>query len=152
MNKKIFTLLVVACLFISSITYGQEDRRIKIEIALKDGNKTVKALLRSATFSFTKTSVAAADGTDKSEVKNNYYFSLDFEKQDIALLAVLMKNKAGVDGQITMTDVFGKLPTRKFDFTKGRVDSLSDQLTADYTSAYISLLCDSLIIDGVKIE
>lgn len=152
MNKKIFTLLVVACLFISSITYGQEDRRIKIEIALKDGNKTVKALLRSATFSFTKTSVAVADGTDKSEVKNNYYFSLDFEKQDIALLAVLMKNKAGVDGQITMTDVFGKLPTRKFDFTKGRVDSLSDQLTADYTSAYISLLCDSLIIDGVKIE
>jgi len=152
MNKKFFTLLVVACLFISSITYGQEDRRIKIEIALKDGNKTVKALLRSATFSFTKTSVTAADGTDKSEVKNNYYFSLDFEKQDIALLAVLMKNKAGVDGQITMTDVFGKLPTRKFDFTKGRVDSLSDQLTADYTSAYISLLCDSLIIDGVKIE
>lgn len=152
MNKKIFTLLMVACLFISSLSYGQEDRRIKIEIALKDGNKTVKALLRSATFSFTKTSVAAADGTDKSEVKNNYYFSLDFEKQDIALLAVLMKNKAGVDGQITMTDVFGKLPTRKFDFTKGRVDSLSDQLTADYTSAYISLLCDSLIIDGVKID
>ncbi|UPZ14695.1 hypothetical protein [Flavobacterium humidisoli] len=152
MNKKFFTLLMVASLFISSITYGQEDRRIKIEIALKDGNKTVKALLRSATFSFTKTSLAAADGTDKSEVKNNYYFSLDFEKQDIALLAVLMKNKAGVDGQITMTDVFGKLPTRKFDFTKGRVDSLSDQLTADYTSAYISLLCDSLIIDGVKIE
>jgi hypothetical protein len=152
MNKKIFTLLMVACLFISSLSYGQEDRRIKIEIALKDGNKTVKALLRSATFSFTKTSVAAADGTDKSEVKNNYYFSLDFEKQDIALLAVLMKNKVGVDGQITMTDVFGKLPTRKFDFTKGRVDSLSDQLTADYTSAYISLLCDSLIIDGVKID
>ena len=148
MNKNFFTLLMVACLFISSLSYGQEDKRIKIEIALKDGNKTTKAVLRSATFSFTKSTVS---GTD-SEVKNNYYFSLDFEKQDIALLAVLMKNKAGVDGQITMTDTFGKLPTRKFDFTKGRVDSLSDQLTADYTSAYISLLCDSLIIDGVKIE
>jgi len=152
MNKNLFTLLAIACLFVSSLTYGQDDKRIKIEITLKEGNKTTKAVLRSATFSFTKSSIAAADGSDKTEVKNNYYFSLDFEKQDIALLAVLMKNKAGVDGQITMTDQFGKLPTRKFDFTKGRVDSLSDQLTADYTSAYISLLCDSLIIDGVKIE
>ncbi len=139
---------MIACLFISSLSYGQEDKRIKIEIALKDGNKTTKAVLRSATFSFTK---STAIGTE-SEIKNNYYFSLDFEKQDIALLAVFMKNKAGVDGQITMIDTFGKLPTRKFDFTKGRIDSLSDQLTADYTSSYISLLCDSLIIDGVKIE
>lgn len=149
MNKKIFTSLLVVCLFLSALTYGQqEDKRIKIEISLKDGNKVVKGAVRSATFSFTKSVMNA----ETNEIKNNYYFSLDFEKQDIALLAAFMKNKAGIDGQITMTDTYGKQPTRKFDFTKGRIDSLSDQITADYNSAYMSLICDTLVIDGVKID
>ncbi|CAM3733222.1 hypothetical protein [Flavobacterium chungbukense] len=149
MNKNFFTLLLIGCLFFSVLTFGQqEDKRIKIEIAVKDGNKIVKGTIRSATLSFTRSVV----NSETNEIKNNYYFSIDFEKQDIALLAAFMKNKSGIDGQITMTDLFGKLPNRKFDFTKGRIDSLSDQITADYTSAYLSLLCDSLIIDGVKID
>lgn len=149
MNKNFFTLIMAACLFFSALTFGQQDdKRIKIEISVKDGNKIVKGTIRSATLSFTKTVI----NSETNEIKNNYYFSIDFEKQDIALLAVFMKNKAGVDGQITMTDVFGKLPSRKFDFTKGRIDSLSDQITADYNSSYLSLICDSLIIDGVKID
>ncbi|NWL03362.1 hypothetical protein DM790_21255 [Flavobacterium collinsii] len=149
MNKKIFTSLLVVCLFLSALTYGQqEDKRIKIEISLKDGNKVVKGAVRSATFSFTKSVM----NTETNEIKNNYYFSLDFEKQDIALLTAFMKNKNGIDGQITMTDTYGKQPTRKFDFTKGRIDSLSDQITADYNSAYMSLICDTLVIDGVKID
>ncbi|WP_289659921.1 hypothetical protein [Flavobacterium panacagri] len=149
MNKKIFTSLLIACLFLSALTYGQqEDKRIKIEISLKDGNKVVKGAVRSATFSFTKSVI----NSETNEIKNNYYFSLDFEKQDIALLAAFMKNKAGIDGQITMTDTYGKQPTRKFDFTKGKIDSLSDQITADYNSAYMSLICDTLVIDGVKID
>ncbi|SFE02629.1 hypothetical protein [Flavobacterium phragmitis] len=149
MNKKIFTSLLIVCLFLSALTYGQqEDKRIKIEISLKDGNKVVKGAVRSATFSFTKSVMNA----ETNEVKNNYYFSLDFEKQDIVLLTAFMKNKAGIDGQITMTDTYGKQPTRKFDFTKGRIDSLSDQITADYNSAYMSLICDTLVIDGVKID
>ncbi|MBZ4037595.1 hypothetical protein K6T82_22730 [Flavobacterium sp. 17A] len=154
MNKNFFTLLLMVFLFVSTLTYGQEEKRIKIEISVKDANKEIKSTLRSATFSFTKSvnNVTGKDGVEKPEVKNNYYFSLDFEKQDIALLSAFMKNKAGIDGQITMTDTYGKQPTRKLDFTKGRIDSLSDQLTADYTSAYISLLCDTLIIDGVKID
>jgi len=154
MNKNFFTLLLMTFLFVSALTYGQEDKRIKIEISLKDGNKIVKGTVRSATFSFTKSAnnIAQKDGTEKAEVKNNYYFSLDFEKQDIALLTAFMKNKAGIDGEITLTDTYGKQPTRKFDFTKGKIDSLSDQLTADYTSSYMSLVCETLIIDGVKID
>lgn len=149
MNKKIFTILLIACCFISVLSYGQQDdKRIKIEIWVKDGAKTVKAPVRSATFSFTKSVI----NTETNEVKNNYYFSLDFEKQDIVLLAAFMKNKNGIDGQIIMTDSYGKMPARKFDFTKGRIDSLSDQITADYNSAYMSLLCDTLVIDGVKID
>lgn len=149
MNKIFFTIVTFACLFFSVLTFGQqEEKRIKIEISLKDGNKVVKGAVRSATFSFTKSVI----NSETNEIKNNYYFSLDFEKQDIALLTAFMKNKAGIDGQITMTDTYGKQPTRKFDFTKGRIDSLSDQITADYNSAYMSLICDTLVIDGVKID
>ncbi|KAF2508289.1 hypothetical protein [Flavobacterium foetidum] len=154
MNKKFFTLLVfVLCFFTELMHAQQEDKRIKIEITLKDGNKTIKAAVRSATFSFTR-SVNNFSGTESKENKetNNYYFSLDFEKQDIALLAVFMKNKGGVDGQITMTDSYGKLPSRKFDFTKARIDSLSDQINADYSSSYFSLICSSMIIDGVNLN
>ncbi|AWK06167.1 hypothetical protein HYN56_18820 [Flavobacterium crocinum] len=149
MNKIFFTIVTFACLFFSVLTFGQqEEKRIKIEISLKDGNKVVEGAVRSATFSFTKSVI----NSETNEIKNNYYFSLDFEKQDIALLTAFMKNKAGIDGQITMTDTYGKQPTRKFDFTKGRIDSLSDQITADYNSAYMSLICDTLVIDGVKID
>ncbi len=149
MNKIFFTITIISSLFFSALTFAQQDdKRIKIEISLKDGNKLVKAPVRSATFSFTKSVV----NSETNESKNNYYFSLDFEKQDIVLLTALMKNKAGIDGQITMTDSYGKQATRKFDFTKGRIDSMSDQITADYNSSYMSLICDSLIIDGVKID
>ncbi|MBE8728314.1 hypothetical protein [Flavobacterium hungaricum] len=149
MNKKFFTIVLIACCFFSVLTYGQQDdKRIKIEILVKDGAKTIKAPIRSATFSFTKSVI----NTETNEVKNNYYFSLDFEKQDIVLLAAFMRNKTGIDGQIIMTDSYGKMPVRKFDFTKGRIDSMSDQITADYNSSYISLLCDTLVIDGVKID
>ncbi|MCR4033747.1 MULTISPECIES: hypothetical protein [Flavobacterium] len=149
MNKIFFTITIIATLFFSVLTYGQQDdKRIRVEISLKDGNKVVKAAVRSVTFSFTKSVV----NSETNEVKNNYYFSLDLEKQDIPLLATFMKNKAGIDGMITMTDNYGKLPMRKFDFTKGRIDSMSDQINGDYSSAYISLISDSLIIDGVKID
>lgn len=149
MNKNFFTLFVIACLFFSLTTFGQQDdKRIKVEITVKDGNKIIKGVLRSATVSFTRSIVNA----ETNEIKNNYYFSIDFEKQDIALLSAFMKNKNGLDGEITMTDVYGKLPTRKLEFTKGKIDSLSDQITADYNSSYMSLNCDSLIIDGVKID
>nr|WP_294784285.1 hypothetical protein [uncultured Flavobacterium sp.] len=149
MNKIFFTITLFTCLFFSVVTFGQkDDKRITIEISLKDGNKIIKAPVRSITFSFTKSVVNA----ETNEGKNNYYFSLDFEKQDIALLTALMKNKAGIDGQITMTDSYGKMPARKFDFTKGRIDSMSEQLTADYSSSYMSMICDTLIIDDVKID
>ncbi|MFB9079194.1 hypothetical protein ACFFLS_04000 [Flavobacterium procerum] len=155
MNKKFFTLLVFALCFFTELVHAQQqdDKRIKIEITLKDGNKTIKGAVRSATFSFTR-SVNNFSGTESTENKetNNYFFSLDFEKQDIALLTVFMKNKGGVDGQITMTDSYGKLPARKFEFTKARIDSLSDQINADYSSSYFSIICASMMIDGVNVN
>lgn len=155
MNKKKFTLILIAFCFLTGMSYGQqEDKRVKIEITVKEGNKTIVALVRSATFSFTTSTnnVTTTDGTEKKEQTKNYYFSIDFEKQNIELLKAFMTNKNGLDGYITMVDSYGKMPSRKLEFTKANIDSLSDQTTADYTSAYMSIVCATLIIDGVKVQ
>jgi hypothetical protein len=155
MNKKNFTLLLIVFCLWTGLSYGQlEEKRVKIEITVKDGSKTTTALVRSATVSFSKSAAAsvAADSADKKSESKYYYFSLDLEKQDIALLKAFMKNKDGIDGQITMVDVYGKLPARKLEFTKAKLDALSDQLTADYNSSYMSIVCASMIIDGVNLE
>lgn len=156
MNKKKFTLMIIVFCFLTGLSYGQqlEDKRVKIEITVKDGSKTIVAPVRSATFSFTTSTnnITATDGSEKKEQTKNYYFSIDFEKQNIELLKAFMTNKNGLDGQITVVDSYGKMPARKLQFTKANIDSLSDQITADYTSAYMSILCTSLIIDGVKVE
>ncbi len=156
MNTKKFTLLIIAFCFLTGLTYGQqlEGKSIKIEITVKVGNKTIIAPVRTATFSF-NTSISngtATDGIEKKAQKKNYYLSIDFEKPNIALLEAFMANKNGLDGQITMVDSSGKIPLRKLEFTKANIDSLSDQITADYTSTYMSIMCATLIIDGVNIE
>ncbi|RZJ52080.1 MAG: hypothetical protein EOO44_12920 [Flavobacterium sp.] len=156
MNKKIFTIVLTAFLFLTGISYGQqfEEKRVKIEITVKDGNKTITVPVRSVTLSFSKPlSVATAtDSTEKKAETKYCNFSLDFEKLDIALLKAFMKNKSGIDGQIIMVDSYGKVPTRKLDFTKATLEALSDQLTADYNSSYMSISCASLTIDGVNLE
>lgn len=156
MNTKNLTLLIIAFCFLTGLSFSQqlEDKRVKIEITVKDGNKTIIAPVRTATFSFT-TSIhngISTDGTEKKGQTKNYYLSLDFEKPNIALLKAFMANKNGLDGQITMVDSYGKMPSRKLEFTKANIDSLSDQITADYTSTYMSIMCATLIIDGVNIE
>ncbi|QSW88787.1 MULTISPECIES: hypothetical protein [Flavobacterium] len=151
MNKKILSFLLISFLFLTQITYAQlEEKRTKVEITVKDGNKTITVPVRTATVSFTK-GIASQDPLDKTD-NRNYYLTVDFEKQDTNLLRAFASHKNGLDGQITMIDTFGKLPTRKFEFKGGKLDSLSDQLSADYTSSYYSIYCNLLIIDGVTIE
>ena len=152
MNKKILSLLFLFFCFLTQITYAQtEEKRTKIEITVKDGNKTITAAVRSATISFAKPSVAAKDSLDKTDTKS-HFMSIDFEKQNIALLSAFAKNKNGIDGELIMVDTYGKTPTRKFEFKGALLDALSDQLNGDYSSSYFSLNCRSLIIDGVTIE
>ena len=156
MNKKFFTLILIVCFFLSGVSYGQlsDNKSVKIEITVKDGNKLITAPVRTVTVSFSRSSnnVTATDGTEKKTETKNYYFSLDFEKQDLTFLKAFMKNKTGIDGQVTMVDSDGKLPSRKLEFTKATIESLTDQLNSDYNSSYLSIGCASLIIDGVSLE
>jgi len=153
MNKKILSTTLLIFCFLTQITYGQlEEKRTKIEITVKDGNKTITAAVRSATASFTRPSVLVSkDSLEKTDPKS-HYLSIDFEKQNIALLAAFVKNKNGIDGQLTITDTYGQTPSRKFEFKGATLDALSDQLNGDYSSSYLSLNCKTLIIDGVTLE
>ena len=156
MNRKNLILLLTVCCFLTGLSYGQqyEEKRVKTEITVKDGNKTIVAPVRSATFSFSTSTnnFTSTDGTEKKVLTKNYYLSIDFERQNVALLKAFMANKNGLDGEITAVDSFGKITTRKIEFTKAVIDSLSDQINGDYASAYISFTCTALVIDGVKIE
>ncbi|KQO21625.1 hypothetical protein ASF10_12805 [Flavobacterium sp. Leaf82] len=148
MNKKSLSLLLIIFCFITGFTHAQqlEERRVKIEITLIEGNKSITAVARTVAFSFTRPT-AIADGPQK-----NYYLSIDFEKLDVNLLRAFARNKNGIDGQLTMVDLNGKTPSRKYEFKAATLDALSDQLNGDYSSTYFSLNCASLIIDGVTIE
>lgn len=151
MNKKILSLLLICFCFLTQVSFGQvEEKRTKIEISIKDGNKTLTVPLRSATISFTK-GANYKDPEDKTD-NRSYYLNLDLEKQEIDLLRVIAANKSGLDGQISMIDTYGKTPTRKIEFKAAKLDALSDQLSGDYSSSYFSFYCNLLIIDGVKIE
>ncbi len=151
MNKKILSLLLICFCFLTQISFGQiDEKRTKIEISVKDGNKMLTVPLRSATISFTK-GANYKDPEDKTD-NRSYYLNIDMEKQDINLLRAVAGSKSGLDGQITMVDTYGKTPTRKIEFKAAKLDALSDQLTGDYSSSYFSFYCNLLIIDGIKIE
>lgn len=149
MNKKSLSLLLIIFCLATGLASAQqlEEKRVKIEITVKDGNKSITSSVRTATFSFTKPAESSTDASQK-----NYYLAIDFEKQDLNLLRAFAKNKNGLDGQLTMVDTYGKMPSRKFEFKAATLESLSDQLNGDYASSYFSLNCSMVIIDGVTIE
>jgi hypothetical protein len=149
MNKKSLSLLIIIFCFVTGFSSAQqlEEKRLKIEITVKDGNKSITSAVRTATFSFTRPVAASSDTSQK-----NYFLSIDFEKQDLNLLRAFTKSKNGLDGQLTMVDIYGKAPSRKFEFKGATLDALSDQLNGDYSSSYFSLNCSLVIIDGITIE
>lgn len=133
-----------------------EEKRIKIELTVKTANGQVAALIRSFTVSYNRALNAPQDSVNgkpvPAESPRGHYLSADFEKQNIPLLQAFMKNKKGLDGEITVTDAFGKLPGRKIMFKAAVLETMNDQVTGDYGSAFMTLNCEELVIDGVKLE
>ncbi|MBC9909648.1 hypothetical protein [Chitinophaga varians] len=134
-----------------------EEKRIKITLTVKTDNGPVVAVIRSFTVSFNRTlNTPAQDAVNgkpvAADAPRGHYLSADFEKQDIPLLRAFMQNKKGLDGEITVTDAFGKLPGRKVAFKAAILETMNDQVTGDYGSAFMTFSCETLMIDGVKLE
>ncbi|RZK70802.1 MAG: hypothetical protein EOO85_20690, partial [Pedobacter sp.] len=73
------------------------------------------------------------------------------------LLKLVTGKNSNFDGTITITDSFGKLPSRTIKFFKANLYSYSDQYSSTYYndtvgSVAISISCSSLSINGILIE
>ncbi|MCW3466171.1 hypothetical protein [Chitinophaga nivalis] len=153
--KFVFFVLAFIGLTVETVSAQYaEEKRIKMEITVKEGNKQVIAAARSFTVSFNRASAPVKDTANKNavaETSRGHYLSIDFEKQDLPLLRAFIQNKGGLDGQLIATDSYGKLPGRKIEFKSAVLETMNDQMTGDYGSAFMTLACEELIIDGVKL-
>jgi hypothetical protein len=73
------------------------------------------------------------------------------------LLNIISKRQNRFDGTITITDSYGKNPTKTIKFKGATLYTYSEQLSEiPYSGAYgscaLSITCKELIIDGVNIE
>ncbi|MCS4305618.1 hypothetical protein [Chryseobacterium sp. BIGb0232] len=151
--KTIYKFLIFILLFLPvKFLFSQQpdEKRISIEVSVKDGKNQIASVIKSYTISYNRTLITPEN--NKSGETKAFYISLDFEKQDIPLLKAFVQNKSGLDGQITITDTFGKLPARKIEFKSAVMDLMTDQTTGDYHGMFMNLSCNVLIIDGLKIE
>ncbi|UHO40108.1 hypothetical protein H5J24_08910 [Chryseobacterium capnotolerans] len=151
--KTIYKFLTFLILFFPAkmlLSQQTDEKRMKIEVSVKDGKNQIASVIKSYTISYNRTLITPEN--NKSGETKAFYISLDFEKQDIPFLRAFVQNKAGLDGQITVTDTYGKLPSRKIEFQSATMDIMNDQAMGDYTGMFINLSCNILTIDGLKIE
>lgn len=149
-NRKVYWLLPVLFLFANVVNaQSSEEKRMKIELTVKHGSETTVSILSSTSISFTRQDYAV----DSSNLPiRNFSLAVNFDKPSIQTIRAFIKNKNGVDGQITVVDTYGKLPSRKLEFKSAILDGLSDQFTSDYTTMYFTMRCAELTIDGLKID
>ncbi|MGJ1432076.1 hypothetical protein ACR79M_09525 [Sphingobacterium spiritivorum] len=158
-TKKMFGLIVILCLCLSMAQAQQiDERRMRIEMTVRQGNEEIIAPLTSATISFNRglnetlvSDSLSREVTSKEHVRL-YDIGIALDRQNIKLLSAFIKNKNGLNGHIVLTDTYKKLPSRKIEFTSAVLDALNDQFTNDYSSAYMSIRCGTLIIDGLDIK
>jgi hypothetical protein len=154
---KIFTFILL--FWPLKILWAQqlEDKRLKIELVLQDGKNTT-SLIKSLTTSYNRTLVSSEKNDKKKEESSDentakpFYLSMDLDRLDLAVLTAFNKNRQGMDLQINITDTYGKMAPRKLEFKSAVMDILTDQVTGDYISSYITVGCMGLVIDGVKID
>ena len=158
-RKKVFGLMITLCLCLGIAQAQQiDERRMKIEMTVRQGNEEIIAALTSATISSNRglneslvSDSLSRQGTNKENVRL-YDIGIALDRQNIKLLSAFVKNKKGLNGHIILTDTYKKLPSRKIEFTSAVLDALNDQFTNDYSSAYMSIRCGTLMIDGLDIE
>lgn len=155
-SKKLFLLIFTFYAFYQfGYSQSTDEKRMKIEICVKSGNEKICTALQSVTLSFTRPAASDSQqvGTANPETSRIYYLAIYLDRQSMPLLKALVQNKNGVEGTISMTDTYGKLPAREITFRSAVIDSFNDQFVNDYPgNSYMTLRCAKIIIDGLKIE
>ncbi|WP_312333326.1 hypothetical protein [Sphingobacterium sp.] len=147
-------LLFLATISFVNVSHAQqwERNRMKIELSLQDDKETTFSNLTTVSISFNKPSTAAAIDSLNQQVADSYnpcYIVITFDQLDIPLLRLFMKKNTTLNGQITVTDSYVKLPPRKIELKSVVMDGMNDNFVNDSETSYMNLSCKSLIIDGV---
>lgn len=170
--KQLFTFtlaFLVSCTFIQRVNAQDDERRNKIQMVISYGGKTVTTELIAISSSISRyadeeLSETSDTGKDTSGItsistsrSNSFNLGMEIKKMDPELLKVLAKRKSYFDGTITITDSYGKNPTKTLRFKRAGLSSYSDHYTsASYSDAYgnisLSITCVELAIDGINIE
>jgi len=170
--KQLFAFTLLFALYFNQNANAQTDeRRNKIEMTITFGGKTIKSELNSVGTSisrFTDDQTPQIKTSSKDSIKNAvnttpisqadvFYLSMEVKKMDPELLKVLAKKQNRFDGIITITDTYGKNPTKTIKFIGASLYSYSDQFSvAPYGDAYgscsLSINCKGFVIDGITIE
>lgn len=152
-NRKLFWLAAMFFL-LGNTVYAQryDDKRMKLELTIITAKGKVVANVTSASISASRYEYDDADTTQPKKPTRNFALGLTFDNPSIEMLRAVLSNKNGVDGFVTMSDSYNKVPTRKIEFKSALLDGLSDQLTTDYSSSFFTLKTMELTIDGLKIE
>ena len=173
--KNLFKASLLLFIFniISFGSYAQDDSRIKIVLSLIANGKAINTPLNGVSTSVSRyydevvTVPIGTKGKDTTAVKSNapiaankagvFYLNLDAKSFPDELLKVVAGKNSNFDGTITITDSYGKIPSRTIKFFKANLYSFSDQYSSTYYndsigSAAISLNCGSISINGILIE
>ncbi|HMR82891.1 MAG TPA: hypothetical protein PKE30_07155 [Niabella sp.] len=153
--KQLFTLsaiLLVLTLF-CTVAKAQNEKRYSIEMTFTHKGKIIITPLASASYSLNR-DVYDSDSLYPS--KKYIYYSVVPLKLDKDLLSAIKDKKASYDIQITMTDTYGKEPKKETLLKKASVSAISESYSPynyDYAgSVNLSLMAESIVIEGVEIE
>ncbi|MFC4210862.1 hypothetical protein ACFOWA_06705 [Pedobacter lithocola] len=154
-------------------SHAQEETRVKINLSVTANGKQINVPLNSVSTSVSRyydevnTTPVAAKGKDSTSTKADiptsgfkagiFYLNLDVKNLPDDVLRLIAVKKSSFDGIITITDSFGKLPTRTIKFFKATLYSFADQYSSSYYgdsigNVSISLSCNSISINGISIE
>jgi len=152
--KGTLLLFITTLCFVSGSQAQQWDRnRMKIELSVQDGKKTVVSNLTTLSISFNKPAMAT-DSTNQQIVDdyNPCYIVITFDRLDIPLLRLFMQKNTNLNGKIMVTDSYGKLPTRKIELNSIVMDGMNDNFINEEETSYMNLSCKELIIDDVVLK
>lgn len=169
--RKLFALVLTLTLSVclGKTIYAQSDEsRTKIQLAITFRGKSIVTDLNSVATSLSRyydtspMSAAVKDTTRKSLQtasvnQGQYYINMDAKSISDELLKILAGKQNRFDGSITITDTYGKKPTRTIAFKQAALYSYSDQYSTmsyseSYASTAISLDCKELSINGIALE
>ena len=167
--KRLSTLIIVflLALHLGSPVYAQmEESRTKIEMTIVSGGKTVITELSSVSTSLSRSYEETVPASaPKDSVKKDGFLlnagsvSLNMEVKRVTddLLKIFGKKKNQFDGTITVVDTYGKIPTRTFKFKGATLLAYSEQVSSvsygdTYGSAFFSITCSDITINGIAIE